>query len=346
VSGSVSATLLTNGGFESGSFSDWTEFGEVPQEVSSLGFVVEEGTYGVWMKAWNANKDGGIYQDASASEGSIYALDAAIKVPTNFVNSGSVLEVSLLFLNGSDAELSRVSNRWDSVNGSTDGAYESMATLQAMAPLGTVTVRTKLHWITDDLIEATSDSSPMADSFVLTESTFGLLNGGFEEDTGGTPVGWTAFGDENMISFTAPFARTEGTNGLWMQGWVEDRDGGVYQDVAAASGFNYALNGNMKVEASFQSTSGTVSVAVQCLDASDAVLDQQLHSWSFGAYPPTVDFFTIEPLEINWAPAATTKVRTRFYLVSQSAGAEGSAMADDLSLTMEFVPRGMVFFVR
>jgi len=350
VAGNACATLLTNGGFEADTSSTpagWTDFGGAPHQAFTAGWAASEGTNGFWMKAWNANKDGGIYQDVSATEGSIYTLDGSTSVTTNFVNNGGTLQVSLIFLNGVGGELSRVSNRWDEVDEyTTNQAHEPMATLQACAPLQTATARVEIHWTTDAVIEQTGNASPMADGFVLTESAFGLLNGGFELDQNVPPTNWTAFGNSNFKAQNSGFATSVGTNGCWMQGWVENRDGGIYQDVAAAPGFNYTLNGDMKVETGFQASSGTVSIAVQCLDASDTVLDQASHIWSLGAYPGTTGFFTIDPLEITWAPATTAKVRARLYLATQSVGAEGSCMADDLSLTAEFVPRGTLITIQ
>ena len=346
LAGNAGATMLSNGGFETGDFSGWTEFGTVAQAVEGSPFAVYEDTYGVWMKAWNINYDGGYYQDVSASEGNVYTLDAAIKVPTNFINNGSVLEVSLIFLNSSGTELSRVSNVWDSANGSTTNVYLPMTTVQACAPLKTATARVNVHWTTDGVIEESNNSSPMSDSFVLTESAFGLANGGFETDN--TFTNWTEFGGAEQGVATATWAAHEGTNGVRMRGWNLNQDGGFYQDVVAAPGFDYTLNAYIKIGSEFHQDAGdTVTVALQCLDASDTLLDESSHAWSPAAMPATLDaFFAIDPLVVTGAPAGTAKVRARVHWTTDEnrvAGGQESAMADNVALTLEFVPSVSLF---
>jgi hypothetical protein len=352
LAGNVSAALLTNGGFEAGKgdYTGWTQFGNAEHEIMNQAWATYEGTNGFYIHGWKLNKDGGIYQDVSASAGNIYTLDAAIKVPTNYTYNGGTLVVSLMFLDGSDTELSHVSNAWDSVNGSTTNVYGPMATLQACAPLNTASARVKIHLTTDGFMENDfNPRNPMADSFVLTESSFGLLNGGFEVDN--TFTNWTEFGGAPQEVATATWAASEGTNGVRMKGWNLNEDGGFYQDVPAAPVFNYTLNAHLKIGSAYLYSAGdSLTVALQCLDASDTLLDESSHVWSFGAGPATYDvFFAIDPLILKRAPEDTAKVRARVHWVTdgtkQGSGQE-SVMADVFSLTYEFVPQGTLIFIK
>lgn len=167
----VDSNLLFNSGFEEGDLSSWAEFGTAAQNAQPSDWAAYSGTYGLWMKGFVPNQDGGIRQDvpAVAGRGSwIYTLSYCVKIEDNFPANGGSVDLDLIFLNSSGAELHR-----ETATAAVNMGWTQF-TVSASAPALTASVRAQIHWI-KGAVTGFGQESAEADDLVLTALPGGTL---------------------------------------------------------------------------------------------------------------------------------------------------------------------------
>ena len=86
LAGAAQANLVSNGGFETGSFSSWTQFGNTGfTSVSSLAPYVHSGTRGGQFGA--VGSPGGIFQTLATTAGSTYVVSFWLSADSGTPNS-------------------------------------------------------------------------------------------------------------------------------------------------------------------------------------------------------------------------------------------------------------------
>jgi hypothetical protein len=330
--------LLTNGSFETGDFTGWTEYGTptVPiQVIQTAGWAASDGTNGYWMQGWSVNQDGGIWQDVSAISGNAYTLDADCKLETAFPTNGGTLEVSLQVLDDGGAVLAS-----DSVSLTQATAFAAIPTLTAQAVTEAQSVRALVHWTTTANANDGSDSkSAFADHFVMQTYSGGLVNNSFET---GDFTGWTTSGSAHWV-VQQWWAASDGAWGLQMPGWG-GATGSTYQDIAAAEDYTYTLSADAMLDSNFADNGGSVTISMHFLDASDTVLQSSSNVLNSANNPGGSPPDPVSPLE-DRAPAGTETIRVQIdWDATVSPG--GNAAVDNLVLTGQFIPQGGVFIIR
>lgn len=175
---------LGNGDFESpdgygtlDASGHWVQNGTY-QEIAEATWAAAEGDQGVRLKGWNLSVTNSFYQDKEAVPGSMYTLDGAFKIGARYRVNGGTLDMSLVWLDGSNDEISRTTLDVMSAI-STDGSFV-YTNVSATAPGNAVTVRSEIYWTTTtNANDATvsGDKSTMLDDFSLVKAGEGDLYG-------------------------------------------------------------------------------------------------------------------------------------------------------------------------
>lgn len=201
--------LIANGGFEepaleSGgtdidSSGDWTQDGN-NQSIQKAGWASETGEQGAWLKGWTAHLDHSFWQDVAGAPGMEYTLDAAFKFDDNFETNGSTLEMAMIWLDGGDSEISRLTLDINTNLDPSEGWKH--LNINSIAPAGTAAIRAWFHFTTDGNIEETGNASAMVDNVTLFMQPPGSGWAGFSAATRAAAAqyaGLYAVGNTNIV---------------------------------------------------------------------------------------------------------------------------------------------------
>lgn len=173
--GDFETPALASGGTTIDASGHWTQVGS-QQGIQKADWAAEEvGGQGAWLKGWNVTVTNSFYQDKEAVPGSEYTLDAGVKIGAGFRANGGQIEMSLVWLNGSSAEISRNTLDVDAAI-ATDGSFVH-TNIAATAPGNAAFVRSLFYWTTttNANVDGTGDKSSMVDNVSLVKGGQGDL---------------------------------------------------------------------------------------------------------------------------------------------------------------------------
>ncbi len=168
------AFALSNGDFETpdghgriDASGHWVQVGD-QQGIQEADWAAEDaGGQGAWLKGWNVSTTNSFYQDKDAIPSKEYTLDAGFKIGAGFRTNGGQLDMSLVWLDGSNVEISRNTLDVDAAI-TTDGTFIH-TNITATAPLNATLVRSEFYWTTttNANVNDTGDKSSMVDNASL-----------------------------------------------------------------------------------------------------------------------------------------------------------------------------------